>query len=78
MLQVLSQRPAQQQESLTERQVAEPLLGYFSYGLLRNARGVSRVGPLASAKALEAFMHDVAACACPLHAMREPGWLAIL
>lgn len=28
---------------LTERQVAEPLLSYFSYGMLRPAHGVCQV-----------------------------------
>lgn len=28
---------------LTERQVVEPLLGYFTYGLLRPAPGVEQV-----------------------------------
>jgi hypothetical protein len=41
-LQVLSSRPPAQQALLTERQVAEPLLGYFSYGMLRPTPGTPK------------------------------------
>lgn len=41
--QVLSQRAGSGAGAVTERAVAEPLMGFFAYGLLRPAAGVSKV-----------------------------------
>jgi len=44
MIQVLSQKaPGPSAAELTERLIAEPILGYFSYGLLRPAPGLAQV-----------------------------------
>ncbi|KAG2484197.1 hypothetical protein HYH03_017009 [Edaphochlamys debaryana] len=42
MLQALGGKPHGQRSKLTEQQVAEPLVGYFAYGMLRTAPGVEQ------------------------------------
>eukprot|EP00955_Chlamydomonas_euryale_P071048 360945-Chlamydomonas_euryale.AAC.2 len=45
MMKVVGQKaPGSAAAALTERQVLEPLISYFSYGLLRPAHGVTQVG----------------------------------
>ncbi|PNH09803.1 hypothetical protein TSOC_003545, partial [Tetrabaena socialis] len=76
MLQTLGGKAAGQRGALSEKQVAEPLAGYFAYGLLRAAEGVEQSVTLPPRAVFGARSADDAAApeSAPLASLGpEPG-----